>query len=104
MATKHYHRKFDSCVICGCDGFEAGYVDARLKDCYWPHGAPKPDFEGLRDELMQRYNIEVTEQEIEEHWDRHVRVRLDEYRERAMENAEHGIAETRYDPEMLDDE
>ncbi|AUX09926.1 hypothetical protein AArcSl_2303 [Halalkaliarchaeum desulfuricum] len=103
MCGLHYRKNNQDCPICSCDEFVPGFIDLRLKKDYWPEGRRNPDFDAMRCELKDNFGIDVGSDDVEEHWNHHISIRMDEYRERARKNAEHGIAETRYDPEMLDD-
>lgn len=85
MLTPHYVKRYSDCPICACDALDAGDIDDRLKQEHWPQGAFDPDFEGMQKELDEQFGVTVTQEKIKEHWELHISLRMDGYREWAQE-------------------
>lgn len=104
MATAHYRSQYSDCPICACDGFDAGFIDKRLKADYWPEGAWKPNIQPMKQELQDRFGLTVSEADVEEHWELHVAHRLDGYREWAREEMKHSPFEDPHEKGWPNDE
>lgn len=104
MATAHYRDQYSDCPLCSCDAFEAGFIDDRLKEAHWPKRAKDPDFASMERELDERFGLSVTEDEIQEHWELHVKLSLDGYQEWARDKTEHSPAKDPYGAGMMVDD
>lgn len=104
MASKKYRDKYSDCPLCACEAFPAGYIVERLKTDYWPNPWFQPDFEGMQRDLEDQFGLEVSEAQIAEHWDTHVSITLEGYREWAREKTKHSPAGDPYEMGSMNDE
>lgn len=102
MATAHYRSQYSDCPLCACDEFDAGFIDERLKADYWPNGWFDPNFDEMKDELKDRFALSVSEAQIKEHWESHVALRDDEYREWARKKTRNSPGEDPYGMGLVD--
>lgn len=101
----HYNGRHDGCPLCETNEFDAGFIDQRLKDNHWPPDQRhEPDYLSMKGELEHRFGIEVSTDEIEEHWKLHVSLTLGGYREWARKKTKHSPMKDPYGAGMVNDE
>lgn len=67
-----YISRYRGCPLCEHDGFDAGWIDLRIKRSHWPKGAREPDLSPMRQELIDQFDLDVEEKLLKEHWELHV--------------------------------
>ena len=97
MVSLYYKSRYSDCPICACDKFEAGFVIYRINSDYRPSKWFGPDFDGIQQELEERFGLSVSKAQIEEHWDLHVGIKNGSYREWAREKTEDSVAADPYE-------
>jgi hypothetical protein len=61
-----------SCPICECDEIEAGDVDRRLLDEYWPEDE-RADYLGLKRELEAEFDFDLSVTTLKQHLNTHLK-------------------------------